>query len=197
MRHHFILVLSFFLLVACSNNKDNNKQMDNEEIKTSIQRQEEDAEDSLTQQDADLKSVFIINEEDAKAFAKSYNRIIRSRALGNYDRTSAIWFDKEVIKRLYDALYVEPKKDRLDGVRFYFGRYPKNYEVSSRAKKLTMFMLLTVPGAGDKTHNDTFYFKSERPLKWDLNKMKDIHNLNHGELCPEVCDGVYDFRNQY
>jgi len=194
MRHYAFLFSSILLLLACSNNKENDKQMDNEKIKTAIQQQEADAEQDLTDRDKDYKSVVILNEEDAKSFAKSYNRIIRSRFLGNEDRSSSVWFDREVITLLYNAISQTP---RLDGVRFYFGRYPKDYKDANRAKKLTMFMLLTVPGKHNKTHNDTFYFKSQRPVKWDSNKANDIKNINHGELCPEVCDSVYYLRDQY
>jgi hypothetical protein len=194
MKHHAFLCSGILLLFACSNNKENNQQIDNEKIKAEIQQKEADAEQNLTASDADYKSVVILNEEDAKSFARSYNRVIRSRLLGNDDRSSSVWFDREVITLLYNAITETP---RLDGVRFYFGKYPKNYKDPARAKKLTMFMLLTVPGKYNKTHNDTFYFKSQRPVTWDSKKASDFKNINHGELCPEVCDSVYYLRDQY
>jgi hypothetical protein len=138
-----------------------------------------------------------IDEEDARDLARSFNRHIRPRAgIGTRQRSSAIWFDSSVIRQLYEALYVGPAKDRLDGVRIYFGRYPGNYDDATRRGKLTAFILLTLKNSGVATHRDTFYF--QKPLNgWDKSNPAHLRSINHGELCPDVCDSVLNLREEY
>jgi hypothetical protein len=137
-----------------------------------------------------LKSVVIIDENDAKSFAKMYNREFRRRGpIGNKEhRSSAVWFSKDVVEMMYKALYQEEHKDLLDGFRIYFGKYADNYRDEKRKGMLTTFILLTKSTEKQDYHKDTFYFKE---LK------KQPFNFNHGELCPNNCDTTRNYRSEY
>jgi hypothetical protein len=179
---HFLLLYSIILFVSCKNEQQKDKQSLNSNDSTEVENV------VSTRTDQYISSI-IIDEADAKLLAKGFNREIRG--LGHRNRTSAVWFNKEVIKLLYDSLYSSNSKARLDGIRVYFGKYPSNAE-ENRRNKLTMFFLLTVPSKDGKSHDDTFFFK--RPPTWNK---ENFANLNHGELCPEVCDDIYKLRDQY
>lgn len=187
---YFLICVWIFSIINSCGNKSNND--------TIITKNEWAPEaDSLYEHGKALKSLVYIDEEDARDLARSYNRHIRSRfGIGTKKRSSAIWFDSSVVRQLYEALYTGPVKHRLDGIRIYFGRYPDNYVDKPRQGKLTAFILLTVKNSGVARHRDTFYFP--KPLTgWNKNNPVHLMSINHGELCPDVCDSVLNLREEY
>lgn len=127
------------------------------------------------------KAPGIIDRNDARQLVKKFQEKYPDI------ETKAAWFDKTVIKLLYDSLYKTP--DRFDGVRVYLGAYPPGFaQHREYDNRVTVFMVPTRPldtclhqPCNCTTHLsvDTFIFKKEV-----------TKGLNHGELCPNYCDSV-------
>lgn len=139
----------------------------------------------------------IITELEARALAAGFNKLVRPRGSTSESQATSVWFSEETIEKLYNALYKGPRNAELDGIRIYFGRYPANYGMPEKKGKLTAFILLTefkpdAPGTTPQSssHKDIFYFTKNM---FD----EKFFNFNHGELCPDSCDYVLNFREEY
>src|SRR5690348_11972761 len=66
-----------------------------------------------------FKDIGILDRNDGRRLVSNY-----LDHFGNV-HTKAVWFEKDVIRLLYDSLYGTP--GRFDGVRVYLGVYPPGF----------------------------------------------------------------------
>ncbi|MVO10842.1 hypothetical protein GOQ30_16850 [Flavobacterium sp. TP390] len=84
-------------------------------------------------------------------FAKSLNDNYITERMSNIqlrdgsDDANAVWFSIEELENYiaYVKKEGEEKNLEIDGIRFYYGVYPNNYESSEKAGKTTIFLTPT------------------------------------------------------
>lgn len=96
--------------------------------------------------------------------------------------TRAVWLPFSRIENLYFLLKNEQEKMGTDGLRIYFGRYPKEYEPGKRHPHAKQNTLLFVSTKSDSVKTkEGLFVKIHRDY---FNQVIGTIPENKGELCP-------------
>jgi len=111
-------------------------------------------------------------------------------------KTKSVWFSLQTLKDLVayvDSINTEQKKG--SGVRVYIGRYENHADYPQKYRnKRTLVLVPTydLNGTSDN-HIDDISVEEVQKIKKDLENgtyLEDLSPYNHGELCPDDCNGT-------
>jgi predicted DNA binding protein len=119
---------------------------------------------------------------------------------GGHKNTKSVWFslkDLTKIIGLVSNLDNTPTNREGDGVRVYFAKYTKNYSTRKKEKNTILF-IPTYNINGGAIHYDFMTEEETRELSEDIGdpdtdtdtKEFNDEGFNHGQLCPDICDGA-------
>jgi len=119
------------------------------------------------------------------------SKIRRPLYVVNDKVSQSVWFDKDAILLLAD--YLRADSNNLDGVRIHFMSYEKNKTAPGQYKEhqTSLALVPTNPLPTNKyKHVDNWKILVNERYKADsiLKKIGFMYGLNHGELCPQICN---------
>ena len=121
----------------------------------------------------------------ATTLQDNYNHIYRTVRGLPRDKdplSEAVWMSRCVFIYMRDK--IKDEANQIDGIRIYMGAYGKmtgTVPGQIDPYQSTILLVPTTKG-GDKVHNDSWdILRQKAPIKID-------DALNHGELCPQVCN---------
>ena len=118
-----------------------------------------------------------ITEQEAGDYITHFREVFRHKDKDD-SLSRSVWFSKDVIKMLNDGL--QNKSNNLDGVRLYLAAYDKKVPGtgSEDNNQATIILVPTTDSSG--AHAD----------RWNIfKKPTGMDVLNHGQLCPSICNG--------
>lgn len=123
----------------------------------------------------------LVGSEHVEMVTSNYKKerwIHNSERIGKSDSLS-VWFSVEDLEE-----YIEQIKDNgADGIKFYFGSYPENFEVKPEySGRQTIVMVAT---KSKETENGIV----NKDLYINNNGNLTVMGLNMGSLCPPYCGG--------
>ncbi len=131
----------------------------------------------------DSSSLSVISGDEARVLIKNYENTY-ARTLGKaYPKesiTNSVWFPTAFIHHMDTTL--QNAKATHDGVRIFLGAYKSKVVPSQGSNnQISMFFVGTKPGLAEHHINDTAFFPPVNGIG-----LRGI--LNHGQLCPQICD---------
>lgn len=178
MRRTFPFLLSLLCIISsCNqNSSDSNKTEPGEKEANAIQSQDT----SANQPNPKIEFGNLIPGRDAIDYVRHYKKIYQA----SKQTTNAVWFSKEFIKYVNEAMQQD---GGVDGVRIYLGAYdtPPTGVVTHHKDQISLFWMATRPSQTDANRhlNDTSFFKLPQKLT------PKTQVLNHGKLCPpDICE---------
>lgn len=135
----------------------------------------------------------LIDSQTTYKYKNNFEGKIRRFPLGivNDKVSQSVWFSKDALLLL--ASYLQDSTNKLDGVRIHLISYDSLNTAPGQYKphQVSIVMVPTIPKASDpKKHIDNWDILKFTKYKADsiFEKTHFVYGLNHGELCPQVCN---------
>jgi hypothetical protein len=128
-----------------------------------------------------------VGNEHVDMVVRNYKKerwIHNSERIGKEDSLSA-WYSVEELEEYIEMI----KKNGADGIKFYFGTYPENYEPKPEySSRQTIVLVATKSKETEKgvINKDLYINKNGAPT---------VMGLNMASLCPPYCGG-FSFNNK-
>jgi len=135
----------------------------------------------ITNQKKSLRVGKLVGSEHVEMVTSNYKKerwIHNSERIGKSDSLS-VWFSVEDLEEYIEQI----KHNGADGVKFYFGSYPENFEAKPEySGRQTIVMVAT---KSKETENGIV----NKDLYINKNGNLTVMGLNMGSICPPYCGG--------
>ena len=128
-----------------------------------------------------------VDTEHVDMVVKNYKKerwIHNSERIGKEDSLS-VWHSVEELEEYIEMI----KENGADGIKFYFGAYPENYEPKPEYSGRQTFVMVATKSK--ETENGVV----NKDLYINKNGTNTVMGLNMGSLCPPYC-GSFNFNNK-